>query len=358
MKHIVYLTYNIKNGYIYVGKHKTEDENVFDGYIGCGVNIFKSSTYEKPKTAFQFAVRKYGVKAFKRITLAEFDTAEEAFQLEAIIVNKEFIKRRDVYNMVVGGCTPIDMSIEIHQYTLSGSYIKTWESAQQAAEYFNTNNNVIRNAVNYKTTSYGYLWSEDYCTQLDLSQYTVTPAPEKIYKFDENNNLVAEFDSVEDAARKEKSHGKSIYYAVIGRTKSKGYYYSHSKDFKIDANVYNKITDVYLYNLDGTFFKEFKSPIECAKYFGTNHSSAVYRAIRTGRLYKGYQISKVKYDSMKSMENPSERKKVAQYDLDGNLIKVWNSVMEARKAVSNNVQKCLKGHQDSTKGFRFKYYKE
>lgn len=38
MKHIVYLTINTINRHIYVGKHATKDPDVFDGYIGCGVN--------------------------------------------------------------------------------------------------------------------------------------------------------------------------------------------------------------------------------------------------------------------------------------------------------------------------------
>lgn len=40
MKYIVYLTRNVKNNKIYIGVHKTENPDIFDGYIGCGVNIF------------------------------------------------------------------------------------------------------------------------------------------------------------------------------------------------------------------------------------------------------------------------------------------------------------------------------
>ena len=41
MKYIVYLTTNLKSLYkntpkIYIGVHKTEDPEIFDGYIGCG----------------------------------------------------------------------------------------------------------------------------------------------------------------------------------------------------------------------------------------------------------------------------------------------------------------------------------
>ena len=92
MEYIVYLTVNTINKHIYVGVHKTVDSNIWDGYLGCGVNAWRPSTYEKPKTTFQYAVRKYGVKAFKRVTIASFTTEKEAYNLEEIIVDEIFIK--------------------------------------------------------------------------------------------------------------------------------------------------------------------------------------------------------------------------------------------------------------------------
>jgi hypothetical protein len=67
---------------------------------------------------------------------------------------------------------------------------------------------------------------------------------------------------------------------------------------------------------------EFASPRECADYFKDAKTSRIYAALRTGGLYKGYQISKDKLPFMKLMEKSNAPKKVAQYDLNGNLIKV------------------------------------
>lgn len=261
--------------------------------------------------------------------------------------------------MMVGGLRGPDGSKEIHQYSLDGKYIKSWPNAQTAAEYFNTNNNVIRRSVNYKTTSYGYLWSEEYAEQLDISEYSIVAKKEFIYKFDLKNNLIAKYESVVEAARQNDSSPHDIHHAITGRSRSKGFYYSYNEDFKIDASIYNKVKNVYLYNLDGSFFKEFSSPSECCRFFGTNHTSGVYRSLRTGGLYKGYQISKTKVESMKVLEkNPSAPRPVAQYDLDGNLIKVYESTMQARKQFGETVVNVLKGRQEKTKGFVFKYYEK
>ena len=97
MKYIVYLTTNLKsqiNGInrIYVGVHKTENPDIFDGYLGCGVKINSPSTYMNPKTPFQYAVKKYGTSSFKRDILYIYDTLEEAYLKEAEIVDSQFIK--------------------------------------------------------------------------------------------------------------------------------------------------------------------------------------------------------------------------------------------------------------------------
>ena len=98
MKYIVYQTTNLINNKIYIGQHKTKDPNIFDQYLGCGIKVNMPSSYENPCSPLQYAVKKYGVKNFKRTTIAVFDTLEEALELEAKIVNYEFLKRKDTYN--------------------------------------------------------------------------------------------------------------------------------------------------------------------------------------------------------------------------------------------------------------------
>lgn len=86
--HIVYQTTNLVNGKIYIGCHSTDDLN--DGYLGSGWLL-------------QDAIRKYGKENFERKTLYEFSDYLEMFSKEKEIVNEDFIKRSDVYNIVIGG---------------------------------------------------------------------------------------------------------------------------------------------------------------------------------------------------------------------------------------------------------------
>ena len=78
MKFIVFETINLDNGKIYVGIHKVNDPEVFDGYLGDGVDIHLPESYNKSKTQLQSAVQRHGINAFKRITLKEFNNINDA----------------------------------------------------------------------------------------------------------------------------------------------------------------------------------------------------------------------------------------------------------------------------------------
>jgi len=86
--HTVYKTTNLVNGKIYIGVHSTNDEN--DSYLGSGKKI-------------QNAIKKYGRHNFKKEILYVFDSAEEAYLTERQIVNSDFIKSNENYNVSIGG---------------------------------------------------------------------------------------------------------------------------------------------------------------------------------------------------------------------------------------------------------------
>ena len=145
MKYIVYLTTNKINNKIYVGVHKTENPDIFDGYIGCSINIFISNSELKdPKTPFHKAVKKYGCNSFIRTTIQTFDTEEEALELEALIVNQDFIKREDTYNITLGGGLPPVHNKKVYQYSLKGELIKEFNTLREARKEFPNISKVLR----------------------------------------------------------------------------------------------------------------------------------------------------------------------------------------------------------------------
>lgn len=111
----LYRTINIINGKEYIGIHRSNTLN--DGYIGNGI---KSETEanrrfnNKQDTVFCKAVVKYGYKNFKREILAFLDNYEDLLELEELIVNLDYIKQTNNYNVSEGGKAP--SNIEQYKY--------------------------------------------------------------------------------------------------------------------------------------------------------------------------------------------------------------------------------------------------
>lgn len=86
--HLVYKIVNTVNGKIYIGKHSTK--NPYDEYFGSGI-------------AINSAIEKYGIENFSKEILFCFTDEKEAFLKESEIVDENFVKRSDTYNMKCGG---------------------------------------------------------------------------------------------------------------------------------------------------------------------------------------------------------------------------------------------------------------
>ena len=53
------------------------------------------------------------------------------------------------------------------------------------------------------------------------------------------------------------------------------------------------------------------------------------------------------------------RKRVAQYDMENNLIKIWNGIQEASKVTkANHITDCCKGRRNKSKGYKWRYVDE
>jgi hypothetical protein len=86
--HYLYKIENKLNQKIYIGIHSTE--NINDGYMGSSVLVSQ-------------AIEKYGENNFSKTILEYCNNREELVELERKVVDKEFVNRRDTYNLTVGG---------------------------------------------------------------------------------------------------------------------------------------------------------------------------------------------------------------------------------------------------------------
>jgi len=88
MHYLIYKITNNINGKIYIGQHQTEDLN--DDYMGSGKGIRR-------------AIKKYGIENFTKKILFYCTDWKTMNRVEEVIVDDEFVRRKDTYNMKTGG---------------------------------------------------------------------------------------------------------------------------------------------------------------------------------------------------------------------------------------------------------------
>lgn len=354
-KWIVYCTTNIVNNKIYIGVHKTQDPNVFDGYIGCNVRINHPSSYMNPATPFQFAVKKYGPKNFKRVVIQTFETEQEAFALEAELVNLEFVKRKDTYNAAIGG-NGGKPGQPIYQFDFNGNLLKKWETVSDVCEFYNVAWTSVWNAAYYKISKKGFYWSYD--KTIDITKHTNNVGT-RVYQYDcETFKLIAEFESIHEASRVTGTKMDQIQRSVRNGYKAGNYYYTnkclpfYSKVETI--NIRNKT--IHVYTLDGDFIKSFDNTKDLKLFLNIKNTAPIQASLRTNVPYKEFQFSLEKVDKMNpAVDKRKLKKSVGRYSLTGDLLQTYDTVTAARNEHGAGVSRCLKGQQKSCHNYIFKY---
>lgn len=361
MKYIVYQTTNLINNKIYIGVHMTENPDIWDFYLGDGCFANKPSSYLNKTQPFPKALTKYGVNNFKRDVLRIFDTEQEALKLEALIVNEDFIKRKDTYNITLGGGKPpINYDI-VYQYDLNGNLIKSWESVKSIIDFYNCHKDQIGDCVREKRSFQNSFWSKEKYSILDITQYRLTEYTTKVKVYDKNRNFLNCFNSLSEAGNFYNEDPQLISGAIREKhLLHNKYYINYYEDISIlDRQLnYTNTTKVYQYNKNtGEFIKEYNSVKEAALDVGYKTHSGLIKAIKENKIAKNYRWSYSKVDNILKetiqIEIPNKPKQIEQLDLNGNTIKIWD-IAECRKQYPNCIKVC-RGVREKAYGYRWKY---
>ena len=138
----------------------------------------------------------------------------------------------------------------------------------------------------------------------------------------------------------------------------------HASRMKVIKNQFSKKQKVAKYDLNGNFICVFNSPLEAALSINEKDSRGINDVCRfKQKTYRGFlwrYIDKEIIYKIKGIEKTKHPlcRKVGQYDLNGNLIKEFESISLAAKETndkSSNISCVLTKRQNTSKGFIWKY---
>lgn len=274
-EYIVYKTTNLINNKIYIGVHRTI-KNVNDGYIGCGV----TGKVTKGK-GFIAAVAKYGYENFKRETLFSYPDTEEgknqAYKKEAELVNWDFIRDKNTYNLKLGGKVSSSAAQrQIAQYDLDGNFIKVWNNISEIARANIAPASSVSHCCIKET--YSNKWQWRYYNGTDENIDSVIPKIRPVYQFDLQGNYITYYKSIGEASKATLVDRTLISNVCTGnQSQAGGYFWSYKKHFTYEAP--NQKVAVACYKDDGSFIRSFTSLAEAAKCYKV-HYNAITRCIQ------------------------------------------------------------------------------
>jgi len=197
----------------------------------------------------------------------------------------------------------------------------------------------------------------------------------KVCQYDINTGeLLKMFDSISLASQEINGNVPSIVRCCKGGRKSyKGYIWRYENEniIKIDnVNDYMKdksIREVCKYDMKtGDLIKTYDNMTIAGEENNLNITN-IYGCCVGVQKTCGSYIWKYKSDNIDKIYNLQDyvrihyTKKVCQYDLNGKLIKIWNSLLEVSnyyKTSYNSISNCCNGKSKTSIGYKWKFFNE
>lgn len=196
-----------------------------------------------------------------------------------------------------------------------------------------------------------------------------------VYQYDLNGNFIKEYKSISEAIRE--TGITTINASINGRNKISGnYIWTKFKLNNIEIkNILKDIYEcklypktcktIYQYDISGNFIKEYNSIKDASILCNLNDSNIVISCKNIKRQIKGYFFSYFKLSNVEIINRiniinniKNKPKIINQYDLNGNFIKEYKSILYAAKYTNinkNGIVKSCNNLLENYKGFIWKY---
>lgn len=353
MKYIIFLTTNLKSrigslNRIYIGIHKTNDPEIFDGYLGDGVYRDQATSFMYPKTPFQYAVKKYGVDSFFRSILYIYDSEQEAYSKLKELVTPEFLNQSFVYNTELQILTS-----PIYQFDQLGNKLKKWDSMEELINFTGYPKFSFDTAIKDKTGLINNYWSTE--ESITVSDYDPR-LNQKVYVYNIEGKCVKMYGSIRECAitLNLSNVNKIIQQEILIDNK---YYLSMSltDEFKSKPRRTYIKKEIHVYDSDNKYYGCFVGK-EIMKVIDLHSWTKISNAFKYNHgWYKNFYLSEEKVDRV------PERvfgRKIDVYTKTGDFIETINSVKEAKEKynISNGKFKNVLLGQRYFGDYIFKYH--
>lgn len=157
---------------------------------------------------------------------------------------------------------------------------------------------------------------------------------------------------------------KSQGYALLNKNKGGGGSTKASEE-KIKKLKKIKCKPILQYDLEGNFIKEWSSAKEFANEKGLKNGGCIVRNLKNKNCSSYGYVWKYKQNEnyplkINSIKKNWKTKAILQYDLQGNFIKEWSSILEAAKVLNmkqQNICNNLNNRAKTAHNYKWKYKK-
>lgn len=325
----------------------------------------------KTNKHFTFAIKKYGWNNFEHEILLSGLTREQACQWEqALIAQWDTTNPDKGYNIALGGVGTNSVSDETKKKKSiqTSNYFATHPEERkrvrrQMTEYMNRPE--IKKRISKRMKKF-------------FAEHPEKKTKKKIWQYDFNGEYICEWASAVDAEREAGYDRKKISACLTGHQKTAcGYlwkYADDSKPTKIKGftpkqkkpekpRKYKRYSGVEQYDRNGNWMRSFETILEATQVTGICHSCIIRCCKGRGHTAGGYQW-RYSIDKVAQLEKKSKWQKfrVAQYDMEGHLVKIYESVKDAEKTLGlkhpSKISYVCNGQRKSCNGYVWRYLDE
>jgi hypothetical protein len=203
----------------------------------------------------------------------------------------------------------------------------------------------------------------------------------KVYQYDLDGNFIKEYENISSASFFMNEKTQSLYFCLSGKYNySRGYFWTYNYYLKLPDVILNKIkiskkykteifktSKIYQYDLNGDFINEYNTLNDVSN--DLIYRNNVLRVLEGRYKNSDNYIWKLEYykklpQNILNTHIHKAKKIVYQYDLDGNFIKKYDTILSVAKSFNvrgGNVTNALNGQRCKIyKNFIFRtdYYKK